>query len=82
MNEWVGSIDEMRLTGEGRSTRRETCPIVTMTTKCPTLTGLNGGPGGEMPATNRPRHGRPSSVTVIGRNVKLKEALRAYLCFW
>jgi hypothetical protein len=45
VTEWVWSIGEMALTGENRSTPRETCPVVTLSTINPTRTGLESNPG-------------------------------------
>jgi hypothetical protein len=49
----------MKLTGENRSTRRETCPSATLSTTNPTWTDSGSNPGlrGEKPATNRLSHG-------------------------
>jgi hypothetical protein len=49
------SYGGMILTGENRSTRRETCPSATMSSTNPTYTepGANSGLRGERPATNR-----------------------------
>jgi hypothetical protein len=49
----------MKLTGENRSTRRKTCPSVTLSTTNPTWIdpGLNPGIRGERPGTNRLSHG-------------------------
>jgi hypothetical protein len=48
----------MKLTGETRSTREETCPSATLSTTNLTRTdpGLNPGLRGEKPATNRLSH--------------------------
>jgi hypothetical protein len=50
----------MKLTGENRSTRRETCLSATLSTINPTWTNLGSNPGlrGERPATNRLSHGK------------------------
>jgi len=55
MDEWVWNIAGIRLTGERRSTRKESCHIVTWTTTWPRL---NEDLRREMPATNRLSHGR------------------------
>jgi hypothetical protein len=49
----------MKLIGENRSTRRETCPSATLSTINPTWTDPGSSPGirGERPATNRLSHG-------------------------
>jgi hypothetical protein len=49
----------MKLTGENRSTRGETCPSATLSTTNPTRTDAGPNPGlrGERPATNRLSHG-------------------------
>jgi hypothetical protein len=49
----------MQLTGENRSTRRETCLSATFSTTNPTWTDPGSNPGlrGERPATNRLSHG-------------------------
>jgi hypothetical protein len=49
----------MKLTGENRSTRRETCPSATLSTTNPTWTDLGSIPGlcGGRPSTNRLSHG-------------------------
>jgi hypothetical protein len=49
----------MKLTGENRSTRGETCPIVTLSTTNPTRTDLGSKPGlrRERPAINPLSHG-------------------------
>lgn len=56
MDEWVWIVAGTRLTEKSRSTRKESCHIVTSTTTWP---GLNEGLRGEMPATNRVSRGRP-----------------------
>jgi len=40
INEWIWSIDGMTVTGESRSTRKTTCPIVSLSTTDPTWPGL------------------------------------------
>jgi hypothetical protein len=49
----------MKLTGENRSTRRETCHSTTLSTTNPTWTDPGSNPGlrCERPATNRLSHG-------------------------
>jgi hypothetical protein len=49
----------MKLTGENRSTRGETCPSTTLSTTNPTWTDPGSNPGlrGERSATNRLSHG-------------------------
>jgi hypothetical protein len=48
----------MKLTGETRSTRGETCPSANSSTTNPTWTDLRSNPGlrGDRPATNRLSH--------------------------
>jgi hypothetical protein len=54
----------MKLTGENRSARGETCPSATFSTTNPTGTNPGSNPGlrGERPATNRLSHGTAISV--------------------
>jgi hypothetical protein len=49
----------MKLTGENRSTRGETCPSATLSTTNPTWTNPGSNPGlrGGRPAANRLSHG-------------------------
>jgi hypothetical protein len=55
----------MKLTGENRSTRGETCPSVTLSTTNPTWTDPGSNPGlrGERPAINRLNHGTAFTYT-------------------
>jgi hypothetical protein len=48
----------MKLIGENRSTRGETCPSATLSTTNPTWTDPGSNPGfrGDRPATNRLSH--------------------------
>jgi len=75
MDEWVWNIAGIRLTGESRSTRKESGHIITSTTTRP---GLNEGLRGEMPANNRLSHGRPFVCYSTSRSVKFEEALEGY----
>jgi hypothetical protein len=47
----------MKLTGENRSTRRNTCPSATLSTTNPTRIDLGSSLSGGRPATNRLSHG-------------------------
>jgi hypothetical protein len=56
----------MKLTGENRSTRGQTCSSATLSTTNPTWTnpGLNPGLRGERPETNRVIHGTANVMYV------------------
>jgi hypothetical protein len=58
----------MKLTGENRSTRVNTCPSATLSTINPTWTGPGSNPGlrGERPATNHLSHGTALSFCLSG----------------
>jgi hypothetical protein len=59
----------MKLTGENRSTRGETCPSATLATTNPTWTDPGSNPDlrGERPATNRLSHGTALNRTLVSR---------------
>jgi hypothetical protein len=59
----------MKLTGENRSTRGETCPSATLSTTNSTWTdpGLNPGLRGESPGTNRLKRGTAVFICLMTR---------------
>jgi hypothetical protein len=77
------STGGMKLTGENRSTRRKSCPSITLSTTNLTWNDLGSSPGlrGERPATNRLSHSTAPRTTYTGHEPRyIPSEEKAILC--